>query len=196
MVVQVSKPKRWDKGIENNPDQLWSEIREGAEEALSKLFCLFYPQLFNYGFKMVPEQDFIKDSIQELFLTLWRKREHINEAYSVKSYLIHSLRRIILRNLAKKKNRSNRNQVYMDNFFEEVYNVEELMVYFETKQQKKEQLYRALESLSERQKEAILLKFYDGLSNTEIACIMGINQQSVYNHVSKAINKLQEFVLV
>lgn len=196
MVVQVSKPKRWDKDIENNPDQLWSEIREGQEEALSKLFCLFYPQLFNYGFKMVPEQDFIKDSIQELFLTLWRKREHINEAYSVKSYLVHSLRRIILRNLAKKKNRSNRNQVYMDNFFEEVYNVEELMVYFETKQQKKEQLYRALESLSERQKEAILLKFYDGLSNTEIARIMGINQQSVYNHVSKAINKLQEFVLV
>jgi RNA polymerase sigma factor (sigma-70 family) len=78
--------------------------------------------------------------------------------------------------------------------FEEVYNIEELMIHFETDREKKSQLALALQSLSERQKEAVYLKFYDGLSNTEIAEVMQINVQSVYNHVSEAIAEMQEFV--
>lgn len=196
MFIQAGKPGRWESTVNVNFDELWSGIREGNEEALSKLFCLFYSHLFNYGFKIVPQQALIKDSIQELFLTLWKKREQISEAHSVKSYLFHSLRRIILRNLTRQKNRSNRNRVYMDNFFEEIYNVEELIVHFETRREKRERLSRSLKLLSKRQKEAICLKFYNGLSNTEISHVMGINQQSVYNHVSKAIDKLQEFVQI
>jgi RNA polymerase sigma factor (sigma-70 family) len=53
----------------------------------------------------------------------------------------------------------------------------------------------ALQSLSKRQKESVYLKFYDGLSNTEIAEVMGVNIQSVYNHVSEAIGEMQEFVV-
>lgn len=195
-MFKINKPNSWDRTLNVEPDQLWSGIRKGDENALSKLFCMYYNFLFNYGYKIIPRHDLVKDSIQELFLTLWKRRDHIEEAYSVRSYLFHSLRRILLRNITRQKNRSTRNEVYVDNSFEEVYNTEELMIHFETKQDQKEKLKKALQSLSKRQKEAIFLKFYEGLSNTEIATVMDINQQSVYNHVSKAIGNLQEFVQV
>lgn len=194
MLVEVNKPVSWDNTADYDPDALWADIRKGQKEALSKLFCLFYSPLYKYGIKIVPKRAFIKDSIQELFLNLWSQRNQIKQAYSVSSYLFHSLRRIILRNLKKRKNQANRNQIYIDNFLEENYNIEELIVSLEIKQEKKEQLSQALESLSIRQKEAILLKFYDGMSSTEIAHVMGINQQSVYNYVSEAISKLQGVV--
>ena len=38
------------------------------------------------------------------------------------------------------------------------------------------------------------LLFYEGLSNTEIAQVMKINKQSVYNYVSEAIHEMQAFV--
>jgi RNA polymerase sigma factor (sigma-70 family) len=54
----------------------------------------------------------------------------------------------------------------------------------------------ALLSLTHRQKEAVYLKFYNGLTNDEISEVMQVNKQSVYNHISKAIQKMQGFVNV
>lgn len=194
MTVQVSMPKDWHNASDVDPDQLWMDIRKGSKEALSRLFCVYYSHLFNYGFKVVPQQDFVKDSIQELFVILWSQRNKIDQAYSVKSYLFHSLRRIMLRSMTRQRNRKNRNRAYAESYYEEVCNTEELMIQFETRQEKRAWLSEAVKSLSIRQKEAVFLKVYNGMSNTEIACIMGINQQSVYNHISKAIGKLQECV--
>jgi RNA polymerase sigma factor (sigma-70 family) len=173
---------------------LWSALRNGDHDSLSKLFKVSHPVLFNYGYKMVPDEVFIKDSIQELFLRLWEKRATISEAKSVKAYLLSSLRRIILRRLEKRKHRMERNRWYQENIVPVVYNVEEVMIHSETDREKKSQLAMALQSLSKRQKEAVYLKFYDGLSNTEIAEVMGINIQSVYNHISEAVLEMQEYV--
>lgn len=45
----------------------------------------------------------------------------------------------------------------------------------------------ALEKLTERQKESIVLKFYENLSNEEIGKRMSISVEGVYNLVSKAL---------
>jgi RNA polymerase sigma-70 factor (ECF subfamily) len=178
----------------NKASLLWSKLKSDDGDAFAELFRAFYFRLFNYGYKIVPDEAFIKDVVQELFLRLWEKRKSISEAESVKAYLFTSLRRIIFRKLEKTTNRTQRNHRYQKNMFEEVYNIEELMIHFETDREKKSQLAMALQSLSKRQKEAVYLKFYDGLSNTEIAEVMGVNIQSVYNHVSEAIGEMQEFV--
>lgn len=183
-----------DKCKKDDLAELWSEIRSGNPKALSALYHSSYSWLFNYGYKIIPRKTLIEDAIQELFLILWKQKGSICEARSVKSYLYCSLRRIILRRLKKQRNRTERNYIYDKNLINEVYNIEELIINFETTQEKKRQLTYAMQSLSKRQKEAIYLKFYNGLSNKEIAQVMDINKQSVYNHVSNAINKIQGFV--
>lgn len=176
-------------------DQFWLGLKEGNQEALSKLFCKYYTLLFRYGYKIIPREDLIEDAIQELFLILWDRRETIDEARSVKSYLFCSLRRIVFRKLKKQKNRKERNRTYyIENLFGDLFNKEELMVHFETKCERREKLSDAIDGLSKRQKEAIYLKFYEGLSYKEIAYVMEINRQSAYNHISEAIRLLQNFV--
>lgn len=180
--------------IESEENVLWLKIKNGDEEALADLFRLYYNRLFNYGIKIVKNDEFIKDCIQELFLTIWDRKKYINEAFSVSSYLISSLRRTIFRKIRKQKTHYERNKKYFDHHFQETLNIEELIIHFETRSKNKEQLACALDQLGGRQKEAIYLKFYDGLSNNEIADVMGINKQSVYNHVSGAIRMLQKFI--
>lgn len=188
----ITVQKRNTKEV--NPNDLWDEIREGNKDALSDLYRFYRSYLFNWGYKIVPQRGFVKDAIQELFLVLWMKRDQLGSAYSVKSYLFHSLRRIMLRNLTKQKNRADRNKVYTDDALEEEKNVEELRINHELQQHKRQCLNRAIEQLSARQKEVIFLKFYEGLSSSEISEIMGIHQQSVYNHVSNAIRNMQDYI--
>ncbi len=48
--------------------------------------------------------------------------------------------------------------------------------------------------MSQRQKEIIYLKFYEGLSTQEISNILNIKPQSVYNYISeskKILNSMQ-----
>ncbi|MDZ7690786.1 MAG: sigma-70 family RNA polymerase sigma factor [Balneolaceae bacterium] len=196
MLVKVTKPRGWDDLYNKGLDKLWSELQMGNKEAISKLFCLYYSNLYNYGYNIVPRRELVRDCIQELFLTIWNKREGINDPLSVKAYLISSFRRIIFRKLKRHRNRKKRNQVYTDNFFEEPFNVEELIVHFETEHELRQKLKKAINSLSKRQKESIYLKYYQGLTTDEISQIMEINKQSVYNHVSEAISNMQNYIQV
>ena len=71
---------------------------------------------------------------------------------------------------------------------------EELLILDELQQEQKEQLLKALEALNKSEKEAVFLKFYSGLSNAEIAQVMGVNSQSVYNYIHRAIQALKVFL--
>lgn len=196
MFISVDESKQGEIWSEAEPGELWSGIRAGDQQALSGLFCLFYSPLFAYGCKLMARPGPVKDAIQELFCRLWEKRDNISEAHSVKSYLFYSLRRILLRTQARRQKRADRGRAYAAQWGNELASVEELMIHFETRCEQKQQLDQALKALSKRQREALFLKFYEGLSNREIAVVMQINAQSVYNHVSAAIGRLQTFVQV
>lgn len=189
--IQVSNARKRKVESKGGLEALWKEIRNGNEEALDNLYCSTYSHLYNYGFQITPQESLVKDAIQELFLRIWRTYPNLSQAYSVKSYLFQSLRRILLRNLKTEKNRSKRNKKYVEESFREIYNIEELMIHLETEKQQKEMLVKALDSLSKRQKEAIFLKFYEGASNKEIAQIMEINAQSVYNLIYRSVERLK-----
>ncbi len=194
MYVETIQSKNPNHRTNCETDQKWTGIRNGCEKSFSDLYCLYYHRLFRYGYSISANHELIKDSIQELFLVIWSHRNTINKAHSVKAYLFCSMRRIMFRNLHKQRNRYERNRDYIENNFQELFNIEELLVYFEIEREKKNNLIEALNFLSNRQKEAVYLKFYDGLTNDEISNVMNINKQSVYNHISEAINQLQQYV--
>jgi RNA polymerase sigma-70 factor (ECF subfamily) len=92
------------------------------------------------------------------------------------------------------RNRKKRDHDYTNDTLMDYCNIEDMIIQFETENQKKQKLMEALLSLTSRQKEAIYLKFFDGLSNEEISKVMKVNKQSVYNHISKAIHTMQNYV--
>jgi RNA polymerase sigma factor (sigma-70 family) len=48
-----------------------------------------------------------------------------------------------------------------------------------------------LNNLSRRQREVIYLRYYDDLTYEEISQVMGLNYQSVMNHLHKALKALR-----
>jgi len=177
-----------------NDRQLWDSIRNESKLCLSIMFDRYYPRLYNYGFKIVQNEEFVKDTIQELFLTIWEQRKTVSKVHSVNSYLYVSMRRTIFNNLRKNRSQRKRNTVFAEQFTENTPHVETRIINEEFEQEFNQQLKNALEGLSKRQKEVILLKYIDGLSNSEIAGLLQINRQSVYNHVSEALKQLKYFV--
>lgn len=185
--------------MSNNADsanevQLWKRFLNGDRNALSDLFRMYYKPLLNYGFKLIPQEDLIKDSIQELFFLIWERRDRLSEVEYVRSYLYFSLRRTVFRQAEIRKNRNKRDIAYSEEAFENIVSHEERMIENELVLQQKVKLKEALNKLSPRQREVVYLKFYCGLFNEEIAEVMGVNRQSVYNYMYQAIEALSNIL--
>lgn len=189
MFLQSNRNDEWDH---QHDDELWTAFRKGDQEAFKALFVRYHDTLLSYGIKLISNREATKDGIQRLFLRLWGKREKVAHANSVKFYLLLSLRRILFRQQERNASREQRNQQYRSAHPICGENIEEKIVKTELQQQR-EALYRkALNKLTDRQREILFLRLHHGMMNEEIAEITGLTHQRVRNYMSEAVSKLRE----
>lgn len=171
---------------------LWSKFKEGDSEAFRLIYERHCDSLFKYGLSVVYDRALVQDAIHDLFIDLWRQRQKIAVAQSVKNYLFISLRRSVIQksNAEKKKNIHLRffNLTNKDNV---VSSSDEILVQKETGLINKEIISIGLKGLAPRQREAIFLRFYENLEYEEIGRIMDINYQVVRNTIYRSIKSLR-----
>ncbi len=171
---------------------LWKELCGGNELAFQEVYNLYVQDLYDYGVRFSQDEELIKDCIQELFVDIYRKRNSLGKTDNIKFYLLKSLKRKIFRALKK-----NNKIVYVEITempFSVSGSIEDLIVENEKKDEVQTKLLNALEKLSPRQKEAIFLRFNEGLEYTEICEIMEVDYQSVRNLIFRAVSKLRELM--
>lgn len=174
-----------------NDSEIWDRFREGSRTAFEVIYERHVQMLANYGKRLCPDHDMVKDAIQDMFIDVWRSRANLSATNSIKYYLIKAYRR----NLVKKINRARRfdtHEGHNESFtgaFELSHDLQ--MIDEEINEEQIRQLNHYLTKLPSRQKEALFLRFYGGLNYTEIADTMGINQQSAHNMVFRALEVLR-----
>lgn len=173
-------------------DCLWLKLKEGDSNGLEGIYRNFSPALFQYGLSLVPDQDFVQDCIQEVFIDIWKYHKNLQAADNVKIYLFRSLSHKIYREI--KKNKKRKNEGRMDHlytcFFSESKESEIISIQRDEILQKK--LALALLKLPIRQKEVIQHLFFENFSYEETSKLMGINIRSVYTLAWKAISHLKK----
>lgn len=172
----------------NFDNEIWQRFKKGDEKAFSYLFDVYHLQLFEYGRRFTMDENLVKDSIQDLYFELARKREKLSATDNILFYLLKALRLRIFVNL--RKNKSAGSGINED-LLQEFYLTYSTDVDLAEKELKLDRLAESINQLPARQKETIYLKFYKNLSNREIAEIMQLNYQSVGNNIQKAIHKLK-----
>ena len=170
---------------------IWEAFRAGNETAFVRLFHLYSDALFYYGCSITSDRDLIKDSIQELLCSLWERKATLPEVTKVKYYLLSALRRILLRKIQQQKHfiltSYTEEEQITTNFSNLTTSREEDLIQQETKEQTQHQLRKAIQSLPSRQREAIHLRYYQGLSYTEMAEVMAVQQSSIGHFIAQAI---------
>jgi RNA polymerase sigma factor (sigma-70 family) len=183
-----------DKFAYSTDPQIWQSFLDGDPEALTYIYQCHYKKLVKYGAKLSADEEFVEDCIQDVFLQLWKNKESIGKTESIRFYLLKALRRRITKDFLKKRFTADIDERGDDYHFIVEYSVEDLLMQEEGAENLKHQLVRALNHLTDRQKEAIYLKFYQELEYAEIASVMNINNQSIRTLVYQGIKLLREKV--
>lgn len=178
-----------------NDEQLWQGLKLGDKDMFLALYKKYYHCLFFVGLKEMKDAQLIKDTIHQLFLYLWEKRETIQVARDTKNYLITSF----LRKLStdwKKSIKTGGLQVVWNNMTEDSQpNPEEKLVNKDQQNHLFKLLTDRINELPNRQKELIVLKFYEGLDYEEIVQKTGLSHRTVYNKIHEALKKLKSNIV-
>lgn len=170
---------------------LWNSIRKRNNLAFTTLYKKYVNQLFNYGMHISFDRDLVLDCLQELFAGIWIRREGLVELNHVNYYLFKSFRNLVIQKLTKK-----RKMIFGIDFSKTIKEFdpswEENLIADQAKEQKLKQLNSAINCLTVRQREAVLLKYFNELSYQQTSSIMGISLESVHNLISKAIQCLRK----
>ncbi|GAB3221357.1 RNA polymerase sigma factor [Spirosoma arcticum] len=174
---------------------LWDAFRGGDVRAFEQLYRLHAGPLLVFGNRLSTDTEQVADAVQDVFLEIWKRRATLTTPNAIRFYLFRILRNRLVGHLTRTSDplRQASDLTDLDDRLSSP-SLETLLTELDTQQQQQVRLRRAVESLPPRQQEALTLAYYHQFSNEEVAQIMGINPQSVTNHISRAILALRQLL--
>lgn len=171
-------------------DLLWQRLKMGDELAFSALFERYYRSLISYGNSLIAYPERVQDCVQDVFVNIWLYRNSLSESVVVKAYLLSSVRKRIAR--LHERDTVFRQTASLESVeFSMDFSIEDQLIADEETAARVAQLNRLINALPARQKEALYLRYHQGLSIEQIGEMLDINHQSVSNLLHRCIQHLR-----
>ena len=174
------------------PDVEWLHaIARGDERALASLYDQYARILFGLILRILNDREEAEDVLQEVFLQVWRRAKDFDEARGRPFTWLVTLARS--RAIDRLRSLNSRQRAATEAARE----VSEEISDAAADAQKSEQgeiVRRALAELPEEQRRALLLAYYEGLSQSEIAVRLGTPLGTVKTRMRSGLMKLRELL--
>ncbi|WP_308706259.1 sigma-70 family RNA polymerase sigma factor [Marinoscillum sp. MHG1-6] len=174
-----------------SPSELWLEFKSGNRQAFEQIYRSHFAQLYNYGMTMHPKEPAVKDAIQQLFVDLWQRRSNLSDVDNPASYLIKSLRHKLL-SIIEEDKRYDHNTAPENVELEFIPSQEMSMISEQDGSLRRNRIKLLINDLPPRQREVIMLIFFEEKSYEEASAILSMSIQSVYRLVWRAISSLRQ----
>lgn len=175
-----------------DPEMWWDQLRNGNKKGLELIYTAYIDDMYRYGMVIKANGSFVKDCIQEVFVSLWNYRSTLKGTDNVKLYLFKCLGNKIHREVASDVSKYHGDHVEVFDHIFAVNSYEQDWIRAHGNELIRKKLVMALGKLPLRQREVIQLLFFENLSYEEVSSIMKLRIKSVYNLAWKAIGNLKK----
>jgi len=179
------------------PDELvWASFNKGNEATFNFLYKSFAASLFAFGYQFCGDAHLVEDCIQNLFIYIRKRRGHLGEVHSIKSYLFKSLRCEITKRLKERGLLVDADQMQYAEAFSIALSPETILIESESRERTQEKVNQALSQLTVRQRQALQLLYEEEMSYSQISEVMGFTEvKSARKLVYRALSSLKEIFL-
>ncbi|TKG95878.1 RNA polymerase sigma-70 factor [Puteibacter caeruleilacunae] len=175
--------------------KLLNALKQRDLKAYEELFFKYHGRLVLFANKFTGDMQIAKDIVQDAFLTLWDKADHLTINESVKSYLFQSIRNgclnynrhLQIRDAAHKDIGTVALQADRELFFQ---SDDPYMSLLEKEMEQK--IAEVIERMPEKCRVVFKMSRQEYKKNKEIAQELGISVKMVEKHISKALSILRQ----
>jgi RNA polymerase sigma-70 factor (family 1) len=170
--------------------RVWArKIRESDASALESFFRAVHGPLVGYATKFVPEST-AEDIVQDAFIRIWEGRARIDPSQSLKAFAYRTVRNLCLNRIRDTRTRETLLAERYEVPTEAIPEPDEELAREDFAQRLKEWIAE----LPERQREALELSRFHGLTHEQVADAMGVSPRTVNNHLVKALRSIRDRV--
>jgi len=167
---------------------LIKELKQGSVTAFDRIYALYFKRLYAYCLKFTSSGPDAEEIVHDVFLRLWRIKENIRKEDTLCSLLfIISKSYLIKYYYRQKKNRVFDDYAPYRNVLRHPDSSDSELMYGMCR----ETLRQELERMPERQREIIVMSKFKALSNSEIAEVLDLKEQTVKNQLSLGLKELK-----
>jgi RNA polymerase sigma-70 factor (ECF subfamily) len=170
-------------------ERLLSLLRQGNHDAFKEIYNRYWLVIFRRFYKKLQSKELAEEYTQELFTSIWSRRNDLSINNSIILYLDGAVRKMAInyiRNEIRKKLVFNGSLGSEEAFYirpEDQGEHEALLI----------KLQAALENLPDKTGEIIKLSKLQGLSVKEIANKQNLSSKAVEYHITKALKALKAY---
>lgn len=176
-------------------DQLSEEqalhlLRAGERKGMEWIFYQYYDTLVRFATPILKSEEVARDTVQEVFINVWRLREQLQVDLNLKAYLFTSVRNKSF-NVIKKHER----EVWLNDdsdTFELMAGASNATQDLLTDRSLQRSLEHALGKISPKCRQVFQLSRFEGYSYKQIAACLGISEKTVENQMGKALQILRK----
>ena len=164
--------------------------QDNPEKGFRQIFELFYPRIWHFVKEYIKDEQEAKDIMQNIFMTLWEKRNSLRADTNLNAYLytlaksqcLNYLKHIkVVERYQNEQQETYINYYAMNTFDPEQMDIESLELKIE----------EAINNLPEQCRKVFEMSRYEGLKYKEIAQKMEISMKTVEAHMSNALRLLR-----
>jgi len=176
------------QGPEISSDLL-DRLKQGDKMAYEKIYFLFSKALLYAAFKKTGDKVIAEELVQNLFVSLWEKRQHL-QVDNLQAYLFGALKFSVINHVRS---------LVMENRYMEYQN----MTYSEHHQDTASQIdlndlssiiEQGINSLPEKTQEVFRLSRYKHHSTKDISSELNISEKAVEYHITRSIKRIKEYI--
>ncbi len=165
-------------------EELIRRIARGEEKALEELIRLMQARVFAYCYSLVGSAEDAEELTSEVFFQVWKSAGKFKGEGRASTWILGIARNLCMNHLRKKR-------LHFLELLETDAVVEEEE---DPYPYSPEEVGRAMEKLSPAHREVLYLAFYEELTYSEIAKLLGVPENTVKTRVFHAKKKLKELL--
>ena len=169
-------------------NELISLLFKGDESAFNQIFKRYNSLLFIHAYKKLENKEEAKDLVQEVFATLWAKREELIIKSNLVGYLYKAVRNKIFDFISHKEVEA-RYVVSLGNFMASNNAITDHLI---REKQIAEAIEQEINLLPPRMKSVFILSRREHKSYKEIAAELSISEETVKDQIKKSLKILKQ----
>ncbi|MCW3807508.1 RNA polymerase sigma-70 factor [Plebeiibacterium marinum] len=159
-------------------------LKEGDEQAFELLYRKYFRRLCAFANKYLHDYEVTQEVVQDVFYTIWEKREHLDADKSILSFLFQSAKNKSIHILEHSKVKNKYKEVLKYAYSQgDYFDVQDSMLAKELEAK----LGEIIESLPEKCRKIFLLSRQEGKKYKEIAEELDISVKTVETQMSRAL---------
>lgn len=169
--------------------QLWEQVLAGNSACFDALYHRMVVALTNQAYRILKDVALTKDTVQEVFLKLYLKRNELPANLNVAAYLHTAVKHKSLNILRDQLTRQKHHAVILEQADNQA---PDQPTYFYENTELKRKVNGSIDKLPEKCREVFMLNYYENLPYKVIADQLDISVKTVEKHISKAFRILRQ----